>query len=145
MNWKEFINGMMTIRAKTLKDKIDLFIKLADQDGNNSLSWDEVYSLAKICLSRFIDESKNNSFLDSLSVYFTKLIFQTCKIDFNEDIPLSTVKEIILSVFLPSGFDLSFSSCFLVVCSSFFGFNGNRETQMLIWFACFAEQTFRGN
>jgi Ca2+-binding EF-hand superfamily protein len=28
MDWPEFINGMKIIKAKTLKDKIDLFIKV---------------------------------------------------------------------------------------------------------------------
>ena len=28
MDWPEFINGMKIIKAKTVKDKIDLFIKV---------------------------------------------------------------------------------------------------------------------
>lgn len=29
MDWPEFINGMKIIKAKTVKDKIDLFIKVS--------------------------------------------------------------------------------------------------------------------
>lgn len=45
---------MVSIRAKTLSEKINLFIKIADEDGNGSLSWEEINELAKICLSKFI-------------------------------------------------------------------------------------------
>ena len=45
---------MVSIRAKTLSEKINLFIKIADEDGNGKLSWDEIYELSKICLKRYI-------------------------------------------------------------------------------------------
>lgn len=38
LNWNEFLNLMVSIREKTLKEKIDLFIKIADEDGNGMLS-----------------------------------------------------------------------------------------------------------
>lgn len=34
LNWEEFLQLMIIIRAKTLKEKIDLFIKISDEDGN---------------------------------------------------------------------------------------------------------------
>lgn len=34
LNWDEFLKLMVIIRAKTLKEKIDLFIKISDEDGN---------------------------------------------------------------------------------------------------------------
>lgn len=39
LNWSEFLDLMVNIRAKTLKDKIDLFIKIADEDGMYSESF----------------------------------------------------------------------------------------------------------
>jgi hypothetical protein len=54
---------MVIIRAKTLDDRIDLFIKIADEDGmgiiiynigNGLLSEDEIMNLSKICLSKYI-------------------------------------------------------------------------------------------
>lgn len=54
MNWPEFISGMQMIKAKTLSDKIGLFIRLADEDGNRLLSEDEIKTLCEACLSRFI-------------------------------------------------------------------------------------------
>ena len=65
---------MVIIRAKTLKQKINLFIKIADDDGNGKLSKKEIYDLAKICLGKYV-EDKTDGFLDDLCEYFTKLIF----------------------------------------------------------------------
>jgi len=33
---------MSIVRAKTISEKVDLFIKVADEDGNGSLSWEEI-------------------------------------------------------------------------------------------------------
>lgn len=54
LNWAEFLDLMVVIKAKSLGDRVDLFIKIADKDGNGLLSQSEVYNLTKICLSRFI-------------------------------------------------------------------------------------------
>lgn len=35
LNWDEFLKLMVIIRAKTLKEKIDLFIKISDEDGTS--------------------------------------------------------------------------------------------------------------
>lgn len=45
---------MVAIRAKTLMDRVNLFIKIADKDGNRALSYDEVHNLTRICLSKYI-------------------------------------------------------------------------------------------
>ena len=72
---------MVVIRAKTLKEKIDLFIKISDTDGNDylknlgngNLSADEIFKLSRICLSKYIRDSEE--FLDMLCEYYTRLIF----------------------------------------------------------------------
>jgi len=96
LNWDEFINAMVVIRAKTMKDKIDLFIKIADEDGNGNLSQEEIFKLAKICLKKFITD-KGDEFLDDLCEYFTRLIFESVNISVDEEIPLQAIKEAIIS------------------------------------------------
>ena len=54
LNWQEFLNLMVVIKAKTLVERVNLFIKIADKDGNQSLSRDEVFNLTRICLGRFV-------------------------------------------------------------------------------------------
>lgn len=34
MDWDEFLLLMLSIKAKTVSEKINLFIKIANQDGN---------------------------------------------------------------------------------------------------------------
>ena len=84
---------MKRIRAKTLKDKINLFIKIADDDGNGLLSKTEVYDLSKICLSKYINDEET---LVSLSEYLTKLIFQVTETKLTEEIPLTLLRKKIL-------------------------------------------------
>lgn len=45
---------MVAIRAKTLMDRVNLFIKIADKDGNKALSYEEVNNLTKICLNKYM-------------------------------------------------------------------------------------------
>ncbi|KAM3130325.1 hypothetical protein pb186bvf_017538 [Paramecium bursaria] len=86
LNWQEFVDLMVVIRAKTLKEKIDLFIKISDTDGNGNLSADEIFKL-----------SHSEEFLDMLCEYYTRLIFQVVNVDINDEIPLEQIKEVILS------------------------------------------------
>lgn len=98
MDWEEFLKLMVSIRAKTLNEKINLFIKIADLDGNGMLSWDEIYDLARICLSRYITENgEEDTFLNDLCHYFTRLIFSAVGIDIESEIPLSLIKKVIKS------------------------------------------------
>ena len=62
------------------------------------LSKTEIFNLCKICLSKFISEKESDHFLNNLCDYFTKLIFGAVGIDIEEEIPLETIKEAILSV-----------------------------------------------
>ena len=45
---------MVSIRAKTVSEKINLFIRIADKDGNGMLSWDEINELTHNCLNRYV-------------------------------------------------------------------------------------------
>lgn len=38
LNWNEFLDLMVIIKAKTLDERVNLFIKIADKDGNSQLS-----------------------------------------------------------------------------------------------------------
>ena len=96
MNWPEFISGMQMIKAKTLDDKIGLFIKLADTDGNRMLSSKEIETLCSAILSRYVKPA-DDEFFKSLIQYFKKLIFQSLNYKENVEIPLDAIKDYILS------------------------------------------------
>lgn len=98
LNWEEFLNLMEIIKAKTLKEKIDLFIKIADDDGNGQLSKKEIHDLCRICLEKYIKANEGEEvFLEEMSSYFTRLIFAAVDIDIEEEIPLEKIKQTILS------------------------------------------------
>jgi Ca2+-binding EF-hand superfamily protein len=94
MNWEEFLEGMKMIRAKTLEDKIKLFISLADKDGNGLLSYDEVLELSVVCLSKFFEP--DDEYLQIMAQYFTRLIFESCGYDMDDEIPLERIKQRII-------------------------------------------------
>ncbi|CAD8193646.1 unnamed protein product [Paramecium octaurelia] len=94
LNWNEFLKLMVSIRAKTLIEKLDLFIQISDQDGNGQLCWDEIYQLSKVCLAKYIQNT--DDFLDMLCEYYTRLIFKVVGKEPHEEIPFSAIKQAIL-------------------------------------------------
>lgn len=95
MNWPEFISGMQMIKAKTLADKIGLFIKLADSDGNGLLDSTEILNFCRASITRFINPEYQD-FVESIVEYFKKFIFATLSFDESEEIPLASIREHIL-------------------------------------------------
>lgn len=87
---------MKAIRAKSLKEKIDLFIRIADEDGNGRLSQEEISGLCIIALRRFVLDN-GDGMIEDLCDYFTRLIFRACKVAVEDEIPLERIKEVILS------------------------------------------------
>ena len=100
LSWNEFLSGMRSMQVKTKKDRIDLFVKIADSDGNGMLSFDEILLLCQSCLKNNFIFSKINfdedEFLLDLSEYFAKLLFEICEVNIEEEIPLNTISEIII-------------------------------------------------
>lgn len=101
IRWSEFLYCMTVINAKTISDKINLFIKVADEDGNGELSYDEIICLTSICLSKFIhvdpeEDAEKAIFMEDISDYFAKLIFDTCEVDYDDEIPFERIRELIL-------------------------------------------------
>ncbi|KRX07632.1 hypothetical protein PPERSA_11181 [Pseudocohnilembus persalinus] len=96
MDWSEFLKLMVIIRAKSLSEKINLFIRIADKNGDGALEKDEVFKLAKDCIGNYIQSDENDEFLNELCEYFTKLIFQLCETPLDEEIPLKLIRRTII-------------------------------------------------
>ena len=71
--------------------------KVADEDGNNRLSKQEIMDLCMINLKRFVKD-KGEGMIDDLCDYFTNLIFESCDVNIEDEIPLDKIKDIILRV-----------------------------------------------
>jgi len=93
----EFLKGMSIIRSEDISDKIDMFFKIIDSDGNGQLSWDEVYEISLMSLKRslVIKEEKSEDLIKELAEYFADLIFRLVEVDKDEEIPLPKIREVI--------------------------------------------------
>lgn len=96
LHWLNFIKGMKFIKSKTLENKIDLFIKMADGNSDGSLCREEVSQLASHCLKSFLSSGPGDSFLAIISEYFTQLVFEICNYDQDQNIPMAAFKKAIL-------------------------------------------------
>ena len=68
------------IVAATIEEKIDLFFKMIDADGNGMLSWDEIHYICTEQLSLF-SFGDTNEFVDNLACFFTDYMFEQCGFD----------------------------------------------------------------
>ena len=55
---------MVVMRTNSMADRIQLFIKIADSDGNGLLTFEEVYNLCKLSLSKFLRYDREGGVLD---------------------------------------------------------------------------------
>ena len=55
--WDEYFQALKLILSSDLKDKIDLFFKIVDADGNGMFSFEEIKDICKLSLSK-VDVSK---------------------------------------------------------------------------------------
>ena len=96
LSWNEFLKGMITIKSESINDKIDMFFKIIDTDGNKLLSYAEVLELSLMSLKRNIKGNDENSkeVIGELAKYFADLIFKLVGVDRDDEIPLPKIKEV---------------------------------------------------
>ena len=97
LNFDEFLDGISRIRGKDVKNKIDIFMKIIDTDGNGKLSYEEVYDLSINSLNRVVGDDKNSiEMKESLAKLFADMIFNFCGVEVEDEIKLPIIKEKIL-------------------------------------------------
>ncbi len=107
INWEEYFTGLHTLRSSDFEDKIDLFLKIIDTDGNCHLSYKEVLSISIDSLNREFLKNKSkdddeeytqnqNEIVQTLASFFANLIFQLVERKTNEEIPIAEIKDKIL-------------------------------------------------
>lgn len=101
LSLEEYLKGMNKIRSNNMEEKIDIFFKIIDNDGNGMLSFDEVYDVSLMSLKRnMIGESKDkNEVVEELAKYFANLIFKLVNVDIDSEIPLEKIKEVIKIIY----------------------------------------------
>lgn len=116
LNYEEFMQGLIIINSQYIEDKVNLFFKIIDSDGNGLLSYNEVKDLCIQSLKRSIGEPTNNkkhnlkenrisnnnlannfdfnNALSSLAEYFSDMIFKMINISKDEEIPLEKIRDV---------------------------------------------------
>ncbi|CAD8191873.1 unnamed protein product [Paramecium pentaurelia] len=94
LDWGQFLYLMSSVQAKTRDQRIDLFIKIADSNKDGQLSYQEVVKLSQQTLQKFI-KNGNREFLDEMSQFFSKIIFDSVGIDYQQEIQFNQLKEVI--------------------------------------------------
>lgn len=92
----EFLKGMSIIKSENIADKINMFFRIIDTDGNGRLSWDEVFEISIMSLRRSIvnKDEKSEKLIDNLAKYFADLIFNLVDVDKADEIPLPKIREV---------------------------------------------------
>lgn len=98
LSWEEFLKGMITIKSENISDKIDMFFKIIDSDGNGLLSYQEVLELSYLSLKRNLQgkDKTSDEVINELARYFADLIFKLVDVNIDDEIPLPKIKEVYL-------------------------------------------------
>lgn len=95
VNLDEFVETMIKLKSPKMIDKIDIFLKILDKDGNGSLSFDEVYELSLNSLDRYLNK-EDLEIKEKLANAFSKMIFKFCNVDIESEIKMPIIKEKII-------------------------------------------------
>eukprot|EP00347_Sterkiella_histriomuscorum_P008845 403343519 len=93
IQWADFLKYLKMILAKSFSEKIDIFFYAFDVDKNRMFSWDEVKAICTSCLGQMF--SSQDEFVESLSLYFTKYIFEAVGFEKGQEIPVDEIKHAI--------------------------------------------------
>ncbi|CAK69135.1 unnamed protein product (macronuclear) [Paramecium tetraurelia] len=94
LDWQQFLFLMSSVQAKTKEERIDLFIKIADMDRNGKLSYPEVSKLSHQTMSKIV-KTQDTNFLNDISEFFTRVIFDSVNISYDKEIDFHSLKDII--------------------------------------------------
>ena len=82
---------MKSLLHQTKTMKIELFMKIADSDGNGLLSFEEIYHLAYLSIEKnfmFCKKDEKDEFIEDLATHMSEIIFSIFQLSLDEEIPL---------------------------------------------------------
>ena len=94
----EFLNGMVTLKSNNISDKLSMFFKIIDTNGDGTLSWKEVLKISKESLARTIKGSESEDIIDELAEFFARLIFKLVDVDKSEELKLENLKMVTFKI-----------------------------------------------
>lgn len=103
LNWDKFLEGMKIVFSTSEVDKVDLFLRMSDEDGGGSFGFDEI---KEICLLTTFETkssemqpkydkygNKEIDILDETAEFQAQNIFELLKYDVDDEIPMEVFKH----------------------------------------------------
>eukprot|EP00347_Sterkiella_histriomuscorum_P016078 403354574 len=98
LQWEEFFSALKLISSSDVNDKIDLFFKIVDSDGNGMFSFDEIKEICYMSMSKVsVQDEKpgDRQFLDDTAQFYAGYIFKLLGKNLDEEIPIDDFKNAI--------------------------------------------------
>ncbi|CDW90544.1 leucine rich repeat family protein [Stylonychia lemnae] len=95
LSMEDFFRCISSLSSTNFQEKIDLFFKIIDTDGNGMLSWDEVFELCQASLSDF-STGENDKFIDEMACFFADYIFKCVGYSKDDEIPMIELQNVII-------------------------------------------------
>ena len=113
ISFENYVNGMLKLKSPNKENKLDLFFEMLNENSKGYMSYEDIYKFGIICLQKITlnyetnDKIKDNSnnkekkntdieIIKILADYFSTMIFNLVNIDIKDNIPLTSLKNIII-------------------------------------------------
>ena len=91
--WEQYFQALKLISSNDLNDKIDLFFKIVDADGNGLFSFDEIKDICLLSLSKIkIPDSSFEQYREDTSDFYARYIFKLLNKQIDDEIPSEEFK-----------------------------------------------------
>ena len=111
MSFEKYANGMIKLKNSSKENKLNLFFELLDENSNGFMAYEDIYKFGIICLQKITlnletmedfnkakknKNSKNIKVIETLADHFARMIYKLLNIDVKDNIPLDTLKKMII-------------------------------------------------
>lgn len=100
IDWEKFLEGMKIVFSKSDGDRVDLFLRMVDEDGGGTYGFDEIKEICLMSLGEKSAEPKYDKFgnleidiIEETAEFQSKDIFRLLKYDIDDEIPIEVFKH----------------------------------------------------
>ncbi|KAM3139507.1 hypothetical protein pb186bvf_008343 [Paramecium bursaria] len=97
MNFEGFLKAINLIKAKQNDNKIEMILKLIDENQNGLLSYDEIKNRCVLMMDDMLKGNDGELSVDNMVDYITRSIFDAVKLPYHEEIPIDKIRKLIES------------------------------------------------
>ncbi|CAK73045.1 unnamed protein product (macronuclear) [Paramecium tetraurelia] len=97
LTFEGFLKAINLIKAKRNDNKIELILKLIDENENGSLSYDEIKKRCIFMMEEMLKDSKGELSVPNMVEYVTRSIFDAVKMNYDQEIPIEMIRKLIES------------------------------------------------